>query len=187
VCFIAIFLHLSQKVVEPCSEIYTFLQLPYNIDKTIAINGDFNSHFSALLFYYPIRGLTNSDFDSNFLAPLFYKTIGGSTGASDEIFYAPIFEGLTLALNNIALQFHAEFINRKVSTFPPIFSKIGEVQPKVDFQRKVDFVQAVLSHPKSASWSMRRKSKNRNLLIIYYFYKTKVNKSIWVVFLYLKL
>jgi hypothetical protein len=39
-------------------------------------------------------------------------------------------------------QFHD---NREVSTFPLILEKIGEVQPKVDFQRKVDFLQAVLS------------------------------------------
>jgi hypothetical protein len=45
------------------------------------------------------------------------------------------------------LEFSGGCVNRKVSTFPPIFSKIG------------DFLQAVLSHPKSASWSMRRKSK----------------------------
>jgi len=29
--------------------------------------------------------------------------------------------------------------NREVSTFPPIFSKIGEVQPKVDFSEKSIF------------------------------------------------
>ena len=57
----------------------------------------------------------------------------------------------------------------------------------LDFQQKVDFLQAVLSYLKSASWSMRRKPKNRNLLIICYFYKTKVNKSVWIMFLYLKL
>jgi hypothetical protein len=104
------FLHLLQKVVEPPGEIYAFLQLPRNIGETIAINGDFNSHFSAPLFYHPVRGLINGDFDSNFSAPLFYETMGGLNGASDEIFHAPIFEGLTPALNSIALQFHAEFI-----------------------------------------------------------------------------
>lgn len=98
------------KVVEPPGEIYTFLQSLRNINKTIATNGNLNSHFLAPLFYYPVGGLTNGDFDSNFSAPLFYETMGGSTGASDEIFYAPIFEGQTPALNSIALQFHAEFI-----------------------------------------------------------------------------
>jgi hypothetical protein len=53
--------------------------------------------------------------------------------------------------------------NREVSTFPPIFSKIGEVQPKVDFQRKVDFLQAVLSHLK---YFRENKRKGGNLAII---------------------
>jgi hypothetical protein len=53
--------------------------------------------------------------------------------------------------------------NREVSTFPPIFSKIGEVQPKVDFQRKVHFLQAVLSHLK---YFRENKRKGGNLAII---------------------
>ncbi|KAH9205218.1 hypothetical protein DL95DRAFT_94846 [Leptodontidium sp. 2 PMI_412] len=101
-------------VVEPPGEIYTFLQPPRNIDETIATNGDLNSHFSAPLFYHPVGGLTNGDFDSNFSAPLFYETMGGSTGASDEIFHAPVFEGLAPASNSTtALQFHAEFITQQ--------------------------------------------------------------------------
>jgi hypothetical protein len=110
VCLIVIFLYLSQKVIEPPGEIYTFLQLPRNINETIATNSDLNSYFSVPLFYYPVGGLTNSDFDSNFLVPLFYEIIGGSTGVSDEIFHVLIFEGLILASNNIVLQYYAEFI-----------------------------------------------------------------------------